>query len=212
MTNSVYQRRHIRTRKGTAANVSGKRTVVRILAAARTEFTRAGYNGMTMRGVASAAGVSLGNLLYYFRSKEDLFHSLIEHTLLDYVARIEPVMVRHPDDENARFLAVIDFLVADAKKAATRQFLYQFWAVSIESNFVNGCRRRYEKFLMERMAALVKSVNRSLNPAELKQRAFILCGMVKRVSVMLGNGSRIAADLKGFESPFAEAALKFAIR
>lgn len=212
MTNSVFQRRHIRTKKGTAANVSGKRTVVRILAAARTEFTRAGYNGMTMRGVASTAGVSLGNLLYYFRSKEDLFHSLIEHTLLDYVTRIEPVMVRHPDDENARFLAVMDFLVVDAKKTATRQFLYQFWAVSIESSFVNRCRRRYEKFLMERMAALVKSVNRSLKPAELKQRAFVLCGMVKGVSVMLGNGSRIASDLKGFESLFADAALKFAIR
>lgn len=212
MTKTISQPGYIRTKKGTAANVSGKRTVGRLLSAARTEFARYGYNGMTMRGVAKSAGVSLGNLLYYFKSKQDLFHSLIEHTLANYVTTLKPVTAPYAADDKARFLAVMDFLIEDEKKASTRQFEYQLWAVSVENKFVNKCRRQFEEFLMERMGELVQSVNHSLKPAEIRRRAFILCGMVKGVSVMLGNGTKRASDLKGFESIFAEEAYHLATR
>ena len=212
MTTPSSQPLYIRTKKGTAANVSGKRTVARLLSAARAEFTKYGYAGMTMRGVAKTAGVSLGNLLYYFQNKEDLFHSLIEHTLSDYVTRLDPLRAKYSGDDDARFLAVMRFLIKDVKKSSTRQFLYQFWAVSVENKFVDKCRKRYEEFLLDRMSRMVQSVNDSLQPEELRQRAFILCGTIKGTAVMLGNGSKRASELKDIESLFANDALAFATR
>ncbi len=50
----------------------GEQTRTRIVDAAMTLLEERGYDGTTMRAVADAAGVSLGNAYYYFASKEHL--------------------------------------------------------------------------------------------------------------------------------------------
>jgi AcrR family transcriptional regulator len=49
----------------------------RILEAAERLFLRKGYSATSTRGIARAAGVSLGNLYNHFAGKEELFDSLI---------------------------------------------------------------------------------------------------------------------------------------
>jgi AcrR family transcriptional regulator len=49
-----------------------------ILAAAGREFARRGYDGATIRGVASAAGVDPALVLHYFGSKEQLFVATLD--------------------------------------------------------------------------------------------------------------------------------------
>jgi AcrR family transcriptional regulator len=44
-----------------------------ILAAAREQFAEHGYGGATLRAIASAAGVDVALVSYYFGSKNDLF-------------------------------------------------------------------------------------------------------------------------------------------
>lgn len=50
----------------------GEQTRARIVDAAMALLEERGYDGTTMRAVADAAGVSLGNAYYYFASKEHL--------------------------------------------------------------------------------------------------------------------------------------------
>ncbi len=50
----------------------GEQTRARIVDAAMALLEERGYDGMTMRAVAEAAGVSQGNAYYYFSSKEHL--------------------------------------------------------------------------------------------------------------------------------------------
>lgn len=49
-----------------------------ILQAARELFNRHGYNGVSIRDIARAAGISKGNLTYYFSRKEDLVEALLQ--------------------------------------------------------------------------------------------------------------------------------------
>lgn len=49
-----------------------------ILEAAGREFARKGYDGATIRGVASAAGVDPALVLHYFGSKEQLFVATLD--------------------------------------------------------------------------------------------------------------------------------------
>jgi TetR/AcrR family transcriptional regulator len=53
----------------------------RILAAARKEFIAKGLEGARMQAVATAAGVNKALLHYYFRSKERLYHKVLEDTV-----------------------------------------------------------------------------------------------------------------------------------
>lgn len=53
----------------------------RILDAARKEFIAKGLGGARMQAVANAAGVNKALLHYYFRSKEKLYHQVLEDTV-----------------------------------------------------------------------------------------------------------------------------------
>jgi len=60
-----------------------------LLRAAVTEFAREGYGGARVERISKAAKSNDRMLYYYFKSKEKLFHQVIEHCYADLVAREE---------------------------------------------------------------------------------------------------------------------------
>jgi TetR/AcrR family transcriptional regulator len=57
-----------------------------ILEAALDLFSRYGYRGTTLDQIASRAEMSKPNLLYYFKSKEDIYEAVLERTLAEWLA------------------------------------------------------------------------------------------------------------------------------
>ncbi len=71
----------------------GEANVEKILDAALAIFARYGFRGARTEQIAEAAGMSKPNLLYYFRTKQDLYAAVLERTLrmwLDPLAEIDP--------------------------------------------------------------------------------------------------------------------------
>lgn len=64
----------------THSSESGTRP--RILDAAETEFSRAGFGGASMKPIAEGAGVAQGLLHYHYGSKEGLYEAVIERRAL----------------------------------------------------------------------------------------------------------------------------------
>src|SRR5437660_231646 len=54
------------------------RTRERILQAARQDFSNAGYDGVTIRGIAAQAKVDPALVLHYFESKDGMFRAAVE--------------------------------------------------------------------------------------------------------------------------------------
>lgn len=52
----------------------------KLIAAARAEFLRCGYQKASLRTMAQAAGVSTGSVYFFFGSKEELFHAVVDGT------------------------------------------------------------------------------------------------------------------------------------
>nr|HML49665.1 helix-turn-helix domain-containing protein [Clostridia bacterium] len=48
-----------------------------IRAAAEALFQAQGFGNVSMRDVASAAGISVGNLTYHYKKKEDLIEAVV---------------------------------------------------------------------------------------------------------------------------------------
>jgi len=74
-----------------------ERTRARILDSALHLFLERGYEGATMRAVASEAGVSLGNAYYYFRSKEHLVQAFYARMHEEHVAACRPRLAGEQD-------------------------------------------------------------------------------------------------------------------
>jgi AcrR family transcriptional regulator len=88
----------------------------RIQEAARTVFAEKGYAGASIELIARAAQLSVGAIYLYFRSKEDLYVSLIEDTLMAF--DVEMGRVREDVEVSARFRATWDVLVKWAERDA----------------------------------------------------------------------------------------------
>ena len=67
-------------------------TIEKIKAQARTLFMEKGYASTTVRDIASAAGINLALLNYYFRSKENLFELLMRENIDKLFAVVLPIL------------------------------------------------------------------------------------------------------------------------
>ena len=86
---------------------SGRPGESAILSAALHVLGAKGYNGMSMRDVATNAGTSLSNLYNYFPSKVDLVATLLTITNNDLLARLEAAVALAPTDASSRLRAAI---------------------------------------------------------------------------------------------------------
>lgn len=68
---------------------AGEQTKADILDKARTLFSNKGYAATSMDDICNATGRSIGNIYYYFKSKEDLFLNLAEQTYVEMQHNME---------------------------------------------------------------------------------------------------------------------------
>ncbi|MEL7016025.1 MAG: TetR family transcriptional regulator [Pseudomonadota bacterium] len=101
------------------ATAKGEHRKSIILDRARDVLIRDGFAKFTVRDVAAAAGISLGNLQYYFPSRDDLVASVIETELTASFAIIEAVNWRDGDLDTQILVltrALLTHLAGDAGK------------------------------------------------------------------------------------------------
>jgi AcrR family transcriptional regulator len=84
----------------------GEQTRARILETALALFREQGYEGTTMRAIAAAAGVAVGNAYYYFPSKEHLIQEFYRRTHVEHLAACSGVLAGERDFK-ARLLGVM---------------------------------------------------------------------------------------------------------
>ncbi|MCA1299622.1 TetR family transcriptional regulator C-terminal domain-containing protein [Stappia indica] len=97
---------------GSATAPGGTRTRIqernraRILDAALVAFARFGYRGARVEQIAEAAGMSKSNLLYYFRSKTEMYKAVLAALLERWLA---PLRTLDPEgDPRAELTAYIE--------------------------------------------------------------------------------------------------------
>ena len=117
-------------RVGTAAYPSGQAAVWRILEGARRLFIKEGHKGMTMRCVAKAAGISPGNLSYYYRTRSDSLEDLLEDGIGGYIEQFDRLRNEVHDDPDAQFRQVIGYVYDDLASRSTTLFFPELWVLA----------------------------------------------------------------------------------
>jgi AcrR family transcriptional regulator len=81
-------------RRESAPSARGEQTRAHIVETATQLFREQGYEATTMRGIATAAGVSVGNAYYYFPSKQHLVQAYYEQSQDLHAAAARPILDR----------------------------------------------------------------------------------------------------------------------
>jgi len=122
----------------------------RMLAAARRLFARRGFEATTMRQIAAAARTSIGNLYFYFASKEELLETLMAEAREPLWAWIDRAIATVPP--GATRLAIVLYANAVGLLAADRALTHMLLRESGRPELADRVARPY----WERMRAHIR--------------------------------------------------------
>lgn len=114
----------------------GHETREQILYAALGLLVEEGYRAMTMRRVAAACGLRLGNLTYHFASREDLVRELLDAVISSYEIEFERIVHMPGAPPEERLAEVCGLILEDIRTKKTTRVFPELWALSSHDPFV----------------------------------------------------------------------------
>ena len=177
-----------RVRSGTAVSNKGAERVADIIRVAQNILVKEGLVNLTTRRVAREIGISIGNLLYYFSSKEDLLQAIIEDVIRGYDEELENEIKLFPHSPEKRFKAFIHYLIADTKKPEVRGFFYQFWGLSIHNQQCADLRQDMYRHFEELTMGLLQDLHPDMPKPELRTLSLSVLTCVEGLHVVFGTG------------------------
>ncbi len=182
----IVRKGHSLNRPGTATQQKGLSRLLSILDAARDIFTQQGYNSLTMRKVAGRADISIGNLNYYYRTKEDLLRDLLEYVINPYLEEFDRVQAEAGDSPQEKIRAVLDFWISDLGTAETTGFFPECWALANHNPFVAELVNDLYIKARQALNELIPQINPSLTQNESEEIALLMCASMEGLTVFAG--------------------------
>ena len=200
-----------RLKEGTARHEKGKLRVHEILRLSREILAFEGYANFTLRNLCSRLNLSMGNLTYYFKTKHNIIHALIEETIQNYEKDFQKSLSQAGDNPEQQFLAHINYLLEDLKKPITRGFFFQIYGMSAHDPHVAKCKKEFYQYALSTVSKLIAGLNPTLNDKAVNHKALHIIALVDGMMVVLGPDKEISPIARGFENEFRKQAMNIAL-
>lgn len=183
-------------RPGAGVSAKGQERLAAVLDAATGLLVEEGYAQLSLRKVAARADMRLGNLQYYYRTKQDVIRALLERHLDHALAVFERRIATAGTDPRAQLLAGTETLIEALDSDASCRLFWELWALAARDRSVaQATRAFYERYVAEVAEALC-AVSPSLRPALAGRRAALVVALLEGLSVLrLGAGGALARGI-----------------
>ncbi len=186
-------------RARTATYEKGQARIEAILDAAAEVLISQGYKKLTLRQIALQAGITVGNLTYYYRSKEALLKDLLEKILSTYLDEMDRIVEASGDSPADRFVAVVEYLIEDLHTQRTTKFFPELWALANHD--------AYAAELMEKMYAderqalfdLIHAINPELDELQTNHLALFVSASIEGMTMFVGAGKKQEGALQSMK-------------
>ena len=197
-------------RPGTATQQKGLSRLLSILDAARDIFMEQGYSSLTpylnyhrpcffprtvTRKVAAKANISIGNLNYYYRTKEDLLRDLIDYVIIPYLEEFDRARTAAGESPVKQLQAVLDFWIDDLSTPETTAFFPECWALANHNPFVAELMDEMYAKARQSLNELIPQINPTLTQKESEQLALYMCASMEGLTVFAGYKKPWSAQL-----------------
>ncbi len=171
----------------TPATGKGQNTALTILLAAEKLLIDEGYHNFSLRKVAARACLTLGNLQYYFPSKDALIKAMLDNCIERYLALFEQIRAEAGTDPQEQFIALITGIIRDLNNKSTTVFFPEVWSLSNHDDhateFMDAMYGRYRDVLIEVMAL----INPALSPDQLRRLAIFISASMEGHTIFIGH-------------------------
>lgn len=167
----------------------GAKRIKEILDAAESTLIDSGYHNFSMRKVSKQAGISVGNLQYYYATKEQLLAELINRILAKYLFDIE--QMRQDGSPIVQFKNVISLLIRDLNSAYTTKLFPELWSLANHNESVNVMiDDMYEKY-RAKLSMLIMDINNKLTPLQVKKLSTFILSSIEGQFIFIGYGKKM---------------------
>jgi AcrR family transcriptional regulator len=164
----------------------GISTKDRIVKVARNRLVEGGLDALVMREVADSLDIKLGNLQYYFKTRDDLILEIMEKEAVRDVATISQSRERF-DDPSEALAAVVADLVARWRGRSGVLWLLLGLLAGHEDRFRQLYRHIYLRFY-EVLESVLKDLNPALAEEEITSRVRLITALIDGSSMQIRVG------------------------
>lgn len=162
----------------------GEKRQLAILNSAENILLKLGYDKLSMRKVANDAGISVGNLQYYFSSKEDLVAAMLNNVIQDYLIAFEEI--RHHGEPKQQLRELITEIFLDLNNERTTFFFPELWSLANhEKSMVPFMDEMYDKYRMV-LANIIKEINPTLTDIQTKRLSLFISSSIEGHTIFIG--------------------------
>ncbi|HEX7853424.1 MAG TPA: TetR family transcriptional regulator C-terminal domain-containing protein [Sphingobium sp.] len=173
----------------------GTETVDSILKAALSVLIDEGAAAFTIRRIAAACDMKVGNVSYHFPRKEMLIQVMLEDIVTSYDAKLE-LSVRQPAlSVEERLATVIAICLDDIGSKRTTRLFSELWALANHNEFVADRVRAFYEKVHEVIGEYVAELNPALTPDQVQTVALFISASMEGSTPFLGYEKPWAAKM-----------------
>lgn len=142
-----------------------------------------GYHNFSMRKVATKAGVSVGNLQYYFPSKDSLLEALLDQVIQNYLDTFEKFRDNlSPKEQFIKIKAV----VKDLKTKHTTVFFPELWSMANHEKHVSKIMDNMYGKYRAMVANIIKDINPKLTDLQAQRLSLFITSSLEGHTIFIG--------------------------
>lgn len=170
-------------------NLSDQKTakLLYILEAAQDLLVEEGYAGLSMRKIAARCSMTVGNLTYYFKSKQDLVHVLLITALQGYMDHFDDIMEDTSLSPEEQFTTGMEYLMVDLTTRETTCFFPELWAMANHDPVVN--KEIEDLYILEQafIGKLVMKLRPDLTEGDCKRLSLYISASIEGHTIFIGH-------------------------
>lgn len=184
MTNFIVPDLKITPRPGGYAR--GQDGFEHILRSALSLLVNHGSAALTLRRIATESGMNVGNLNYYFRSKEELIRELLNAVISSYEESFDEIIHEPGASAEARLENMVMLILEDITTKKTTRFFPELWAMANHDPFIHD--RMSELYDRARVSLneLIAEINPELPGDQREILALFISGSMEGMTVFAG--------------------------
>lgn len=162
----------------------GERRIETILKTAEKLLIDGGYNNFSMRKVAIKSGISLGNLQYYFPSKNKLLEALLDHVIDNYLDIF--LLFRKQYSPKEQLIKILTTVLLDIKAEFTTMFFPELWSMANHDVHVSKVMDDMYGKYREIVTNVIIDINPNLTNCQAKRLSIFITASLEGHTIFVG--------------------------
>ena len=177
----------------------GSSTATRILEEAKNILVEDGFLGLSFRAIAKRTGTTVGNIGYYYGTKDDLMVDLAEYIFDRWEFRLQRDMPPSMTDRREKFRYFIRYMIDQNKQRKTMFLLLEMWAMANRSLAVSKMMDTFYGRLRDSIDGMIADINPKMTANTRALRAALITTQIEGLMILVGPRKPKHRELDGIE-------------